>query len=509
MTTSSFRVARHLRKTLADQLKPCFLLLDRGFRVHRVDGDAEYYGYGGLRAGQDCRDEMPFLFGLGAGEAIHLPLVETASGRAADVLLSPVIDGQGLLFIDAGRERAARQAAQQQANELRLLNERQRMFIEQLRSARDDLADKHRLAREASQVKSRFISGISHEFRTPLTGILSHLDLLRDRQQPLEAVQDSLTLIEANANHLLSLVDNVLDQASLELGQLALHPVPTRLADFCREMKVMFTPLAKRGGLQFDVRRRGSLPEWVRLDHTRLRQVVINLVGNGIKYTDSGYVLLSMAWTDNRLQVNVSDTGPGIPYSARERIFLAFHREEGTESTQGTGLGLAISSQLVEIMGGSLRLKDRPGGGSIFGFSVPAPEIARAGTDAGEQGAGHRILLVDDSRDICTLYSRVLQKAGFQVGVASDEPQAWDLFERQRPDVVLADLYLKEWDGAGLIRRLRGRGFGGGIVTWSASSSREDQQRALEAGADSYLVKPVEPPVLTAAIGQALRREPA
>lgn len=506
MSACRIGIARYVRKTLIDQFKPCFLFLDGEFRLLRLEGDADYYGYEGLRLGEDCRDALPYLFGLEAGGAIHLPLIETASGRAADLLLAPMQGGQGLLLIDAGRERAARQVVQQQANEIRLLYKEQQKLVEELRAARDELAEKHRAAQETSRVKTRFIAGLSHDLRTPLSGILGQTDLLRDRKRSRGAVAESLMLVEANANHLLSLVDNVLDQASLEIGQLALHPIPTRLADLCREMKTMFTPQALRNGLKFKVRRNGALPEWIKIDGTRLRQVVINLVGNGIKYTDVGFVTLVFGWTNDRLQVRVSDSGPGISPVARQRIFLAFHREKDTIEKQGAGLGLAISTQLVALMGGELRLEDRPSGGSVFSFEVPAPSIGDAGRGADTNGAGRLVLLVDDSSDIRVLYERVLTKAGFRVQTAADEPEAWRLYEQERPVLLVVDLYLKEWDGSGLVRRLRARGYSGGILTWSASSLREDRQRAMGAGADIYLVKPVEGLALCATVSDVLRR---
>lgn len=505
--TPPFAVSRYVRKVLLDQLRPCFLLLDGRFRLLRLAGDAEYYGYGDLRPGEDCRDAMPFLFGLTAGEGIHLPLMETAGGRAADILLSPVSGSQGLLLTDATRERASRQVVQQQANEIRLLNKQQQKLVEELRRARDGLEIKNRKAEDTGRMKSRFIAGLSHELRTPLAGILGHASLLTDPKQEEESIAEGAQLIESNATHLLSLVDNVLDQASLEMGQLALHPVPTRLAELLRETQAMFKPLAARRGLEFRLHRRGNPPEWIEIDATRLRQVIINLVGNGIKYADRGFVALISTWQDDRLQVSVSDTGPGVPQSARDRIFLPFHREADASGKQGAGLGLAISAQLVELMGGTLRLVDRPGGGSVFGFSVPARRVGDAVASTGpEAGAGRRILLVDDSADILALYGRLLEKAGYQVDSAADEPGAWLRFEAERPELVITDLYLKEWEGTGLVRRLRGRGFSGGVITWSASSLREDKLRAMRAGADAYLVKPVNPSVLSATMNDILRR---
>ncbi|MEJ2327570.1 MAG: ATP-binding protein [Chromatiaceae bacterium] len=507
----SFVTACHLRRILADQLRPCFVVLDQGFGVLQISGDAASYGYGGLNPGMDCRELMPFLIGLAAGEAIHLPMVETASGSAADVLLTPTGSDQGLLLTDASRERAARRLAQQDANEARLLLKEQQKLLESLRAARDDLDATSQRAAEASLMKSRFIAGLSHEFRTPLAAILSHVALLADVSRDGElSPAESAQLIESNANHLLSLVETVLDRASLDMGQLSLHPVPMRLSAFCREMQVMFQPLAAAQGLEFRFHRRGDLQEWIEIDATRLRQVVINLIGNAIKYTDRGFVALILSWERGSLEVAVSDTGPGVSEAARERIFFPFQRADHAANKRGAGLGLAISAQLVELMGGKLKLEDRPGGGSVFGFTIPAPNIdAAAPVAASVSGLERRILLVDDSDDIRGLYSRLLAKAGFTVDTAADEPEAWGRFEAQRPDIAIVDVYLKEWEGTGLVRRLRGRGFTGGIVSWSASSLREDRQRAFDAGADAFVLKPVEISVLCATLTDIARRRAA
>ncbi len=505
--TTDLSVADYLRKALLAQQRPCYLVLDEAFRLLMIEGDAEYFGYGGLVSGEDCRGAMPFLFGLSAHEAIHLPLVETASGGAADVLLSPVEGKLGVLLTDATRERAARQAAQQQANEIRLLHKKQQKLVSELRRVRDELEVKHRQAREDSRMKSRFIASLSHELRTPLTGILGYAGLLTDPQGSAESAAESARVIESNATHLMSLVDNVLDQASLEMGQLALHPVPLRLESLCRELLAMFAPLAEKRGLEFRLHRRGNLPAWTEIDATRLRQVVINLVGNGIKYTERGFVALILAWDQDLLEVGVVDSGPGIPPAARQRIFLPFHREKGAGGEQGAGLGLTISAQLVELMGGRLVLEDRSGGGSLFRFSVPAPAIADVASGREKQDTGaRRILMVDDSADIRDLYTRLLENEGFVVDGVADEPEAWSRFEENRPDLVLVDLYLAEWEGSGLVRRLRGRGFNGGVVAWSASSLYEDKQSALDAGADAFLAKPVEPAAMFAKLNEILRR---
>jgi len=281
----------------------------------------------------------------------------------------------------------------------------------------------------------------------------------------------------------------------------------------------MLRPMAERRALAFRFEPSESLPDWVETDATRLRQVVINLANNAIKYTDHGFVELGAQWVDGRLRVSVADSGPGIPPEQRERILLPFQRGEKTGKQSGVGLGLAISLQIIKLLGGELSIGDRPGGGSVFAVELPL-EVTRHEPEAATAGAGSAqvaatvpsrlpVLLVEDSPGIRILYRHVIKAMGHPVDEAVDAASVRQHFDAAEPAIVIIDLNLGDSDGAQVVQELRERGFAGLIVGWSASSLREDQERMLAAGADAYLLKPVPPPVLKETLRDLLqsRRE--
>jgi signal transduction histidine kinase/CheY-like chemotaxis protein len=499
-------IARHLRRLLIKEIRPCLLKLDAAFRVVAVVGDRERYGCKGLEPGADARERLALLHGIALCAPQQWPMVDLGDGVHVDVLLQP--DGAGgadLLLTDVSREHAERQAAQQHANEVALLNRRLRRTLSQLEEARGELEQKNRALDELNQLKSRFIASLSHELRTPLTSILGHVELLRDRLSvpEREPAIASLKAIEAGSGHLMSLVNNILDHASIETGQLALNPAPTDLGALLGNLAEMLRPMAVQSGLEFRYRQPDDLPPWVETDATRLRQAIINLASNAIKYTPSGFVELTAVWRDDSLDIRVLDSGPGIPPALRARIFLPFQRGDNVAGRHGVGLGLAISLQLVRLMGGELELEDRKGGGSVFGFRIPAPTIGadtaaafRQSAGTADEGAQQRVLLIDDACEIRLLYANILESMGYFVDQAADEESALEAFDAVRPDIIIVDLHLGMHESGGLIRRLREKGHRGCIAAWSASSLREDRERLLAAGADAYLVKPVPPAVL-------------
>ena len=291
------------------------------------------------------------------------------NGRAANVEIFPEPDFTIVVLIDATQQRNQQQAIQQKANELKLLTHRQERLMEALKIARDDLAIKRHQAEEANLAKGRFISGMSHEFRTPLTSILGYVELLRTQAHTSRTEMEHLDAIERSSKYLLSLIENVLDEARLESEELLLCPAPTDLVSMADDVASIFTPLAAQKRIEF--RRIVDVPWSVELDGMRLRQVLINLLGNAFKFTDKGSVTLELVWRRNRLSTRVSDTGPGIPSEEMDKIFRPFHRANRLND-EGAGLGLTISKQLIELMGGELSVESKKNLGSRFHFSIPA-----------------------------------------------------------------------------------------------------------------------------------------
>ncbi|NEX18388.1 MAG: hypothetical protein C1943_17725 [Halochromatium sp.] len=512
-------IGRHLRSLLISQAHPCLVQLSLDYAVVEVTGDAARYGLDALVAGQDIRDQLPLMHGCDLAAEERWAMVEVVAGVHADVLIRPLATGAHLLLTDVSHEHAERQAVQQHANEVNLLNSKLRQSLEELEAARAELEARNRELDELNRIKTRFIAGLSHELRTPLTAIIGHSELLRERtSEATPDLEESLMAIESGSGYLMSLVNNVLDQASLETGQLAMHPAPTDLALLLEETAAMMRPMAEQRGLVFRFEApKGGLPDWVETDATRLRQVLINLVNNAIKYTDEGFVELSAEWTGEALRVLVADTGPGIPEAQRERILLPFQRGERVGKQSGVGLGLAISLQIIRLLGGDLVIDGRDGGGAVFRVELPLVEIAHEvePLTAGQRTASSAriaamlpsrlpVLLVEDSPGIRILYRHVIKALGYPVEEAIDAASVWRHLESAEPSIIIVDLNLGESDGAELVRTLRADGYRGLVVGWSASSLRDDQERMFAAGADAYLVKPVPPAVLKETLRELL-----
>ncbi len=492
-----FKLLRKLRALALNHLKPYCVLIDKDMKVTAMSGEAEFYGFADLSLGDDAKEQFPFLFDLGLTEEIRLPFVDMHNGHAAHVDIVPERNDIYAIFIDATEQRDQQRALQQKANELKLLTHRQEQLMQALRIARDDLAIKRRQAEESSMAKGRFISGMSHEFRTPLTSILGYVELL-SAQSRQSLVASHLTAIERSARHLLSLIENVLDEARLERDELLVCSAPTDLFSMAEDISSIFKSLAAQKHLAFRLYK--EVPQNVELDGVRLRQVLINLLGNAVKYTNEGAVTLELNWQENRLNAAVSDTGPGIPSAHLENIFKPFHRSDKSNH-EGAGLGLAISKQLIELMGGQLYVESTPKLGSRFGFSIPATRIDQCSSAAQPLGLGTaeghttgkgRILLAEDNEDIVRLFELFLTDAGYEFISTADGQQAVNVALQERPDIVFMDLNLPVLNGLDATEKLRNARFLNPIIALTASPSKGDRRRALDAGCSDYLLKPID-----------------
>lgn len=516
-------IGRHLRALLVAQAHPCLLHLDHQYRIVEITGDGVRYGIPETLLGHDVRELLPLMHGCDLSREERWPMVEVVAGVHADVLIKPIAAGAHLLLTDVSHEHAERQAVQQHANEVHLLNSKLRRSLEALEAAQTELQERNRELAELNQIKTRFIAGLSHELRTPLTAIIGHSELLRERcEVQTGALEESLVAIESGSGYLMSLVNNVLDQASLETGQLAVHPAPTDLALLLEETVAMLRPIAEQRGLAFRFSIEGTLPAWVETDATRLRQVLINLANNAIKYTPTGFVELNAHWAKETLCIAVADSGPGIPPEQRETILLPFQRGAGVGKQTGVGLGLAISLQIIQLLGGTLEIGDREGGGAVFRVTMPLPAIEHElRAEPSDEGYFARqlatatspsrlpVLLVEDSPGILILYRHVIKALGYPVAEATDADAVRQQFETSEPAIVIIDLNLGEHDGAALVQELRNKGYRGLVIGWSASALRDDQARMMDAGADAYLVKPVPPPVLKETLRELLEARAA
>ncbi|SDD77033.1 Signal transduction histidine kinase [Massilia sp. PDC64] len=380
------------------------------------------------------------------------------------------------------------------------------------------LAEAVALARQRSQ----FLAQMSHELRTPLNAIIGYADLLgRDREHLTERLAAGLATIHESGQHLLTLINDILDLARVEAGRMELHPSAVHLDTFLRVLADIMRVKAEEKGLAFGCELAPGLPSAVTVDETRLRQVLLNLLGNAVKFTDTGKVSLRVlpapaagAPDMARLRFEVADSGIGMSTQQLGRIFQPFEQVATAQRREGgTGLGLAISQQLVRLMGGHIDVVSEPGKGSTFSFEIDMPVAAAAPSAAvahdtlvGYEGERKRVLVVDDVPQNRAVMLDLLQETGFIVAAASNGLECLVLLDSFKPDLILMDVMMPVMDGNETTRQIRHMpGWGAvPIVAVTASASAEDERKSRDAGANAFLAKPVDHELLLRTIGDLL-----
>jgi signal transduction histidine kinase/CheY-like chemotaxis protein/purine-cytosine permease-like protein len=362
-----------------------------------------------------------------------------------------------------------------------------------------------RAADQANQAKSRYISAISHELRTPLNSILGYAQLMGEDHSVPPHRQQAVAVIKRGGEHLLSLIEGTLAIAHIEAGKLTLHARPMRFADTMRELADMFELQAAEKGLQFRFEAAGALPEVVRADEKRVGQILINLLGNAIKFTAAGQVTLRLAYAREFAAIEIEDTGPGMTAEDIERIFEPFARgNAAASSAPGAGLGLTIAKMLTDLMGGEMKVQSTPGTGSLFcvrlflprvhdvvvGANRPAP-VARA--RRGYEGPRRRLLVVDNEEADRDLLDHVLAPLGFELRTAASGHDALDLVAAgYRPDAMFVDLAMPGIDGWETIRRARKLGLvDAAVAIVSANAFDKGLDNDVGIAPEDFFVKPV------------------
>ncbi|MDB5323172.1 MAG: hypothetical protein JWN40_4803 [Phycisphaerales bacterium] len=358
-------------------------------------------------------------------------------------------------------------------------------------------------AAAANQAKSRFLANMSHEIRTPMNAILGYAQILQRDRTLHEAQRDAMKTILSSGNHLLALIDDILDLSKIEAGHVEVSAVDFDLGRLMEETVAMFRHRCEQKGITLRLERTGAAG--VRGDEGKLRQVLINLVGNAVKFTDAGSVTLRAEPKEpDEFHFEVVDTGPGIAAEARAAIFDAFQQASAGIRSGGTGLGLAICRQYVELMGGSLGLESTPGAGSRFFLTLPLPvaEGAVAATpDDGRQQSlitqvrarGLRALVVDDVAENRSVLEQLLSGAGCEVEVACSGEKAMECLAARTPDVAFIDIMMPGMDGVATAGRIVER-LGAGtvrLIATTASAFAHERRRYVAAGFDDVIAKPI------------------
>ncbi|MBI1949515.1 MAG: response regulator [Deltaproteobacteria bacterium] len=384
---------------------------------------------------------------------------------------------------------------------------------ERVRARTRALEDATEAAKQAAKAKGAFLANMSHEIRTPMNAVLGFAQLMLRDATTTASQRAHLETITRAGDHLLSLIDGILQVARIEAGRVALDERTFDLRALVGELEHLFGQRASAKGLRLLVELRDEMPRFVKADQGKLRQILSNLIGNALKFTDKGGVAVRVmsrgAPERRRLVVEVEDSGCGIAPADLPRLFQLFEQTEaGRASHQGTGLGLAISRELVRLLGGELGIESRLGEGSVFRFEIPlqegreeevaptAPPRRVVRLAPGQPVV--RVLVVDDKEDNRAFACGLLAAVGFETAHAADGEAAVTAFLEYRPHLVLMDMRMPVMDGAEAIRRIRSTPEGAAtkIISLTASAFDEDRQDARAAGADDFLSKPFREEVL-------------
>ena len=411
-------------------------------------------------------------------------------------------DGSPLYLLGISEDITARKQAEEQ------LRKYKDHLEEEVQQRTSDLVLALNAAEAANRAKSAFLSSMSHELRTPMNAILGFSSLMRKDPLLSPEQRENLDIINRSGDHLLTLINDVLEMARIEAGRVRVESAPIDLGVLVRDVTDMMHVRAQEKGLQLLVDQSSEFPRYIKGDEARLRQVLINLVGNAVKFTPHGGVTVRFGMKPNampqRLLIEVEDSGIGIKPEDQQKIFEPFVQLGQMATQQGTGLGLTLTRQFVQLMGGIVSVESAPGKGSIFRVELPVDKVAAADVAKPENvGKGeivglapgqpeYRILIVEDQLESQLLLAKLMKNAGFQVQVAENGEQGVQLFRDWRPHLIWMDRRMPVMDGLEAAQRIRE--LPGGkevkIVAVTASAFTEQRDEMLNAGMDEFVRKP-------------------
>ncbi len=372
-------------------------------------------------------------------------------------------------------------------------------------------------AERASKAKSVFLANMSHEIRTPLGAIMGFVGLLKDSNLAREEITNYLSIIDRNSHHLLRIIDDILDLNKVETGKMLVEKTEFSLLEFVTDFSGLAGIKARDCDLVFELKADTLLPEFVTTDPERLRQILSNVVGNAIKFTEKGRVELAIKYDDHYLDFRITDTGRGICKNQVKNLFQAFAQVDSSTTRRfgGTGVGLVLTKKLCQTLGGDFVLvESSPGVGSTFEVCIPVTVAAETKflpvkkltsaivTDPEFINLkGLEILLVEDSLDNQFLVQKMLGKTGAKVSIADDGAAGMKMALARKYDVVLMDIQMPVMDGHDAVIGLRSKGYTGPIVALTAHAMKEERERAAKSGFSYFLTKPINKKTLTDLLG--------
>jgi predicted ATPase/signal transduction histidine kinase/DNA-binding response OmpR family regulator/tRNA A-37 threonylcarbamoyl transferase component Bud32 len=359
------------------------------------------------------------------------------------------------------------------------------------------------VAAAANRAKSEFLANMSHELRTPLNGILGYAQIFQKDKNLTEQQKNGVNIIHQCGEHLLTLINDILDISKIEARKMELEPKEFNFTEFLQSIGEICQFRAEQKGVNLIYQQVSTLPTTIRADEKRLRQVLINLLSNAVKFTEKGSITFKVGYQQEKLRFEVEDTGIGIATDKLEEIFLPFKQVgENSQKTEGTGLGLAISRQLVAMMGGELKVNSTLGKGSIFWLDLDLPEVFQQNNIKSTKesniisfvGSKIKVLVADDKWANRSILVIILKTLGFEVLEATDGLDALNKAQEFQPDVILMDLVMSVMDGFEATRRLRKLPDFKEVIVIAISASvfDFDKQQSREVGCDDFIAKPVQ-----------------
>ena len=519
----STQAARRLADSIIDTVRTPMLILDKKLRIVSANRSFYQFFYAAASETEDqlLDDQGRRQWNLpGLQEMLENMLSQKQEIRDFELLYEFPLLGQRSLLMNA-REITVCDGSEEIL--LSFEDVTDRIHVETFRRAKEE-------AEQATQTKNEFLASMSHEIRTPMTITLSAIehvletDLNKDQRKFLEMAMDS-------SSSLLGIIDDILDLSRIEAGKLKFSESPFLLSDLLESVIEIFAPKARLKGLKFSCDISPETPSIVIGDQNRLRQVLVNLIGNALKFTEQGEIGLKVEpegeiRADERqlIAFSIRDTGIGIPRNRQDEIFQSFSQIDYPEAENGgSGLGLAICKKIVEQSGGDIGMKSSEGEGSVFFFKMPfgqAPPLGGAGSlsvnPSGEKlekpEQALRILLLEDETDIRELITILLENKGWEVVTATSGEEGLAAWESERFDLILMDLRMPLMDGFEATRRIREKEEGGSrhvpIIALTAHAMKNEPEKCLQAGMDAFLAKPFKCEEFLALVERFLGREP-